>query len=118
MAIPLPTRSDAKVCIAVILTEASATIGLTGAFMQMNAANNKSGGYNRGKTADASKNERHGDGGRGQVKADKQLSNLQDRLTNATSKREKMEIRRKMNNIQKIAEKKRHGKEHSRGNKR
>lgn len=58
MAIPLPTRSDAKVCIAVILTEASATIGLTGAFMQMNAANNKSGGNNRGKTADASKNER------------------------------------------------------------
>ena len=29
-----------------------------------------------------------------------------------------MEIRRKMNNIQKIAEKKRHGEEHSRGNKR
>ena len=62
--------------------------------------------------------ERHGDGGRGQAKAKKQISDLQNQLENATSKREIKRIRKKIENIRKDAEKKFHGEEHSRGNKR
>ena len=89
-----------------------------GAVMLANASNNSSKGYNRGRRTGASKNERHGDGGRGQTKADKQLLDLQNKLSNALSKKEKMEIKRKMVNIKKDAERKRHGEEHSRANKR
>ena len=100
------------------LTGVSASAGAVGTLMQMNAANNRNGGYNRGKNTDSSKNERHGDAGRGQTKADKRLSDLQNRLSNATSKKEKMEIKRTMRHIKEDAERKRHGEEHSRGNKR
>ena len=100
------------------LTIAGTATGLAGSIITMNATNNKNSGYGKGNISGASKNERHGDGGRAQAKADKQLSDLQNRLTNATSRKEKMEIRRKINNIKKDAERKRHGEEHSKANKR
>ncbi len=54
----------------------------------------------------------------GQAKADKQLKKLHVQMGNATSKKEMKRIKKKMENIRKDAEKKFHGEEHSRGNKR
>jgi hypothetical protein len=102
----------------VAITGAGATTGLAGSILKMNAANNRDGGYNRGNRTDASNNERHGDGGRAQAKANKKLSDLQNQLSNATTKKEKIKIRNRMKNIVKDAEKKRNGEEHSRGIKR
>ena len=102
----------------VTLTGTSAAIGLTGSLITMNASSNKSGGYDRGNRTGASKNEKHGDGGRSQIKADKHLSNLHNQLANATSKKEKKKLKTKIKHIEEDVERKRYGEEHSRSIKR
>jgi len=63
------------------------------------------------------KNERHGDGGRAKEKGSKQIDKLKDQAKNATG-RDKKKIEQKIKNIQKDADKKAKGEEHSRAAKR
>ena len=65
----------------------------------------------------SSKNERHGDGGRANSKAEEQIAELESQLANATGNDAK-KIKQKIQNIRKTAAKKKKGEEHSRGKKR
>lgn len=100
------------------LTGASAIVGAVGAAVKMNAARNKSGGYDKGKNTGSSKNEKHGDGGRALMKSEKQMSKYNNQLKEATSKKEKNRIKIKIRNVNRTAEKKNVGEEHSNANKR
>ena len=66
------------------------------------------------KPSNSGKNERHGDNGRAKSKAEKQIQDLEKQLNNNISKKEKAKIQRKINNIRRTAEGKKHGEEHSR----
>ena len=101
-----------------ILTGISALAGITGSLITMNATNNKSGGYNRGDKTGASKNERHGDGGRALDKSEKRISNLKSQFQNATTKKERRRISKKIEHETENAYKKQRGEEHSKANKR
>ncbi|MFB6454396.1 RHS repeat domain-containing protein [Chitinophaga sp. Hz27] len=65
----------------------------------------------------SSKNEKHGDAGRAQTKADKQIAQYREQLKTATGKLKK-QIEQKVKNVQKDAAQKAKGEEHSRANKR
>ncbi len=104
----------AAVAAGATLTGISSISGAAGTFMKMNATNNKAKGYDKG----ASKNERHGDGGGGMAKVNKQIESLTNRIQSTASKREKVQLKNKIDRIKKNAEKKRHGEEHSKANKR
>ncbi len=104
----------AAVAAGATLTGISSISGAAGTFMKMNATNNKAKGYDKG----ASKNERHGDGGRGMAKVNKQIESLTNRIQSTASKREKVQLKNKIDRIKKNAEKKRHGERHSKANKR
>lgn len=84
----------------------------------MNAARNKSGGYDKGKNTGSSKNEKHGDGGRALGKSEKRISNLKSQLQNATTKKERKRISKKIQHETENAYKKQRGEEHSKANKR
>ncbi|MBP0018079.1 MAG: DUF4157 domain-containing protein [Cyanobacteria bacterium SBLK] len=66
---------------------------------------------------DSSKNEKHGDDGRALSKAEKYITELEEKLETATGK-EKTKILNKIKKIKRNAEKKKKGTEHSRGVKR
>jgi hypothetical protein len=66
------------------------------------------------KKEDSGKNEKHGDGGRAKEKAAKQIRELEEKLKSATGRREKEELKRKMKNIRRNAERQARGEEHSR----
>ena len=77
---------------------------MAGANLMMNAASNSSEGYDRGGTrADDAhfngKNEKHGDGGRGFSKTEKQRSELLERIKNASSKKERRDLENKLKHI-------------------
>ena len=96
---------------------------MAGANLMMNAASNSSEGYDRGGTrADDAhfngKNEKHGDGGRGFSKTEKQRSELLERIKNASSKKERRDLENKLKHINRDAQKKSKGEEHSRSRKR
>ncbi|MBA3987484.1 MAG: hypothetical protein H0X63_13145 [Flavobacteriales bacterium] len=67
---------------------------------------------------DAGKNSRHGDGGRAGTKAEGQIADLEKQLKNASNRKEKERISRKIKNIREDAQRKKKGVEHSKGNKR
>jgi RHS repeat-associated protein len=69
------------------------------------------------KAEDASKNEKHGDGGRAKTKAEKQIEELAEKLKDATG-RYKKQLEQKIKNITKDAAQKAKGNEHSRIGKR
>ncbi len=97
---------------------ATTTVGMG---LMMNAANNSSQGYDRGRTSnvqDNGKNEKHGDGGRTVSKTEKQRFELQERIKNASSKKERRDLETKLKHINQDAERKAKGEEHSRGLKR
>lgn len=60
----------------------------------------------------------HGDGGRALMKSEKQMSKYNNQLKEATSKKEKNRIKIKIRNVNRTAEKKNVGEEHSNANKR
>lgn len=64
-----------------------------------------------------SKNEKHGDGGRAQTKAEKQIKRYEEQLKIAKGS-EKIRLNQKIKKIKQTAAKKQKGEEHSRGNKR
>lgn len=66
---------------------------------------------------DAGKNERHGDGGRGLTKAEKQIADLESQLANASGNKAR-KIGQKIKNVRENANSKKKGEEHSRTNKR
>ncbi len=74
-------------------------------------------GNNGKKAEDSSKNEKHGDRGKAESKADKQIKELEKQLESAT-KKQKKKIKHKIQNIKNDAAKKAKGEEHSRTNKR
>ena len=96
-------------------TAVAATAVAAGSLLTMNTTSNKSGGYERGKVS--GKNERHGDGGRKIAKSERRVVELKEKLTSAT-RREKNRIQKTIKNIERDANKKRKGEEHSRANKR
>ena len=65
----------------------------------------------------ASKNEAHGDGGRAMAKAEKRIEELSEKLEGA-SKKEKKQIKKKIENIRRTAQEKAKGENHSTRNKR
>lgn len=70
------------------------------------------------RNSDSSKNEKHGDGGRSLEAAKKRIKELKEEIKPGMSKKDRLSIEKKINNIQKIAAKKAKGVEHSRGAKR
>ena len=66
---------------------------------------------------DAGKNDRHGDGGRGLTKAERQIADLESKLAGASGNEAK-KIRQKIKNVRESAKNKKKGEEHSRANKR
>ncbi|TJY65424.1 hypothetical protein FAZ19_09755 [Sphingobacterium alkalisoli] len=70
-----------------------------------------------GKSRSNGKNERHGDGGRTQSKVEKQLRELEEKLSSAAGT-EKKRIKTKIERIKTSAQKARKGEEHSKANKR
>ncbi|MEP5698070.1 MAG: RHS repeat-associated core domain-containing protein, partial [Sneathiella sp.] len=66
------------------------------------------------KKKDSSKNEKHGDSGRAQNKADRQLQELDERLKSASNKKERNRLKQKMYNVRQDAARKSKGVEHSR----
>lgn len=67
--------------------------------------------------SDSSKNEKHGDSGRAESKAEKQIAELEKKLQGASGN-DARKIQQKIQNIRKTAARKRKGEEHSRGKKR
>lgn len=98
---------------AITIGTKSAAVGL---MLMGNSTANKSAGYERGKTS--GKNERHGDGGRSLDKAQKKIEELQVQIKESKSRKERNSLNNKIRNIKRNAEKKGHGEEHSRNNKR
>jgi RHS repeat-associated protein len=72
------------------------------------------------KSVDSGKNERHGDGGRSLRSSSmtKRLNELDAQIKNAPNKQEKNRLKKKKERIEKTAQRKERGEEHSRGNKR
>lgn len=66
----------------------------------------------------SSKNEKHGDGGRAQASAEKQIAELQSQIYPGMPKNERLKIEQKIKNIKTIAAKKAKGEEHSKIGKR
>lgn len=66
----------------------------------------------------SSKNEKHGDGGRAQQSAEKQIAELEAQLYNGMPRSERLKIEQKIKNIKATAAKKAKGEEHSRTGKR
>ncbi len=104
-------------------TETGVVAAVGGTGLMMNAANNSAKGYERGNTKtdgiqDNGKNERHGDGGRTYSKTEKQRTELQKKINNASSKKERKDLENKLKHINQDAERKAKGEEHSRGRKR
>ena len=104
------------------MSTGSAT-AVAGIGLMMNAANNSSLGYNRGRTKSSSiqdngKNEKHGDSGRTVTKTEKQRLELQEKIKKASSKKERRNLENKLKHINQDAERKAKGEEHSRGLKR
>ena len=109
--------------IGAIATETGVVAAVGGTGLMMNAANNSAKGYERGNTKtdgiqDNGKNERHGDGGRTYSKTEKQRTELQKKINNASSKKERKDLENKLKHINQDAERKAKGEEHSRGRKR
>ena len=80
-----------------------------GTWVSGNAIRNMSKGKN-----DNSKNEKHGDRGKAKTKIEKQVENLRNEARDAPNKIERKKIENKIKNINKTAEKKAKGEEHSR----
>ena len=83
-----------------------------GKMLQSSGSSNYGSQKGREKS-DASKNEKHGDGGRGKSKAEKQIESLKEQAQGATRK-EREKINQKIKNLTKDAERKKQGEEHSR----
>lgn len=66
----------------------------------------------------SSKNEKHGDGGRAQQSAEKQIAELKAQIYNGMPRNERLKIEQKIKNIKATAAKKAKGEEHSRTGKR
>lgn len=66
----------------------------------------------------SSKNEKHGDGGRAQQSAEKQIAELEAQLYNGMPRNDRLKIEQKIKNIKATAAKKARGEEHSRIGKR
>ncbi len=67
---------------------------------------------------DSSKNEKHGDSGRAEVKTKKKIIELEKQLEDASNRKEKEVIKKKIERIRKDAENKNKGEEHGRNKKR
>lgn len=67
---------------------------------------------------DSSNSEKHGDGGRALSKDEKKIKDLEDRLNQSRSNKERQELKQKIKNIRQNGERSRKGEEHSRGVKR
>lgn len=94
-----------------------------GAIVMVNANENQSQGYDRGKKEDSvtkthGKNESHGDGGRAMTKAEKKIEQYKLQLQNAANKKEREAIKVKIKNVTEDAKRKAKGENHSQGNKR
>lgn len=77
----------------------------------------RAGGGGRKAARDASKNERHGDGGRAMESAEKRVAQLRQEA-NTLPRKERQAMEKKAQRIQRDAERKRKGEEHSRKSKR
>lgn len=66
----------------------------------------------------SSKNEKHGDGGRAQQSAERQIAELEAQLYNGMPRNERLKIEQRIKNIKATAAKKAKGEEHSRVGKR
>ena len=104
------------------LIAAGAATATAGTMLMANAGKNASEGYDRGRTSskgsvDNGKNEKHGDGGRALSKSERQVKELQDRVNNTHSRRERRRLEQTIKNIKRDADKKAKGEEHSRSNK-
>ncbi|NMM45913.1 hypothetical protein HH303_15555 [Rhodospirillaceae bacterium KN72] len=70
------------------------------------------------KATDHGKNEAHGDGGRTAQKTQKQIEALQQKQSSAKTRREKRELRNRIQKINKNSNRRKKGENHSRGRKR
>jgi len=110
---PLPGIADA----AAIGVGKTAKEGLKKAVKQSVKKSKPTVGGAGKKAKDSGKNSRHGDGGRSQTAADKQIAKLQERASNEKGAA-KTKTLNKIKKIEKIAAKNKKGTEHSRTKKR